>query len=214
MSLLFNILSRFVIAFFPPRSKRLLIPWLQSPSAVILKPKNIKSVTISIFFPFICREVMGLDAIILVFWMLSFKPAFSLKQEMARVNINILGISELKWTGVGGFNLYDHCIYYCGQEFLLWARIPYKKWSSPHSQQDSLKCSVWVQPQIQQNDLCPFPRQTIQHHSNPSLCPNPWGQRRGSWTVLWRPTKTSRMKTKKRCPFHHKGLECKSRKSN
>ena len=66
MSLLFNTLSRFVIAFFPPRSKRLLIPWLQS-SAVILKPKKIKSVTISIFFPFICHEVMGLDAIILVF---------------------------------------------------------------------------------------------------------------------------------------------------
>ena len=47
-----------------------------------------------------------------------------------------------------------------------------KKWSSPHSQQNSLKCSTWVQSQTQQNDLCSFPRQTTQYHSNPSLCPN------------------------------------------
>ena len=65
MSLLFNSLSRFVIAFLP-RSKHLLISWLQSPSAVILKLKKIKSVTVSIFSPSICHEVMGLDAIILV----------------------------------------------------------------------------------------------------------------------------------------------------
>ena len=66
MSLLFNILSRFVIAFLP-RSKHLLIAWLQSPSVVILEPKKIKSVTVSIVSPSICHEVMGLDAIILVF---------------------------------------------------------------------------------------------------------------------------------------------------
>ena len=66
MSLLFNTLSRFVIAFHP-RSRRLLISWLQSPSIVILKPKKIKSVTVSIFSPSICPEVMGLDAMILVF---------------------------------------------------------------------------------------------------------------------------------------------------
>ena len=66
MTLLFNILSRFVIAFIP-RSKRLLISWIQSPSAVILEPKKIKSVTVSIVFPSICYEVMGLDAMILVF---------------------------------------------------------------------------------------------------------------------------------------------------
>ena len=77
MSLLFNMLSSLVIAFLP-RSKRLLISWLQSPSAVILEPKKIKSVTVSIVSPSICREVMGLDAMILVFWMLSFKPTFSL----------------------------------------------------------------------------------------------------------------------------------------
>ena len=66
MSLLFNILSRLVVAFLP-RSKRLLISWLQPPSAVILEPKKIKSVTVSIVSPSICHEVMGLDAMILVF---------------------------------------------------------------------------------------------------------------------------------------------------
>ena len=58
--------------------KCLFISWLQSPSAVILEPKKIKSVTVSTFYPSICHEVMGLDAMILVFWMLSFKPIFSL----------------------------------------------------------------------------------------------------------------------------------------
>ena len=75
--LLFNMLSRFVIAFLP-RRKHLLISWLQSPSAAILELKKIKSVTASIFSSSVCREVMGLGAMILVFWMLSFKPAFSL----------------------------------------------------------------------------------------------------------------------------------------
>ena len=72
MSLLFNMLSRLVITFLP-RSKRLLISWLQSPSAVILEPPKIKSAIVS---PSICHDVMGLDAMILVFWMLSFKPTF------------------------------------------------------------------------------------------------------------------------------------------
>ena len=66
MSLLFNMFSRLVIAFLP-KSKHLLISWLQSPSAVILEPKKIKSVTVSIVSPSICCEVMELDAIILVF---------------------------------------------------------------------------------------------------------------------------------------------------
>ena len=76
MSLLFNMLSRFVIAFLP-RSKHLFISWLQSPSAVILEPKKIKPATVSIVALSICHEVMGPDTMILVFWMLSFKPAFS-----------------------------------------------------------------------------------------------------------------------------------------
>ena len=66
LPLLFNMLSRFVIALLP-RSKCLLISWLQSPSAVILESKKIKSVTVSIVSPSIHHEVMGLDAIILVF---------------------------------------------------------------------------------------------------------------------------------------------------
>ena len=76
MSLLFNMLSRLVITFLP-RSKCLLISWLQSPSAVILEPKEIKSFTVSIVSPSIFHKVMGLDAMILVFWILSFKPTFS-----------------------------------------------------------------------------------------------------------------------------------------
>ena len=77
MSLLFNMLSRLVITFLP-RSKRLLISWLQSLSAVILEPRKIKSATVSTVSPSISHEVMGLDAMIFVFWMLSFKPTFSL----------------------------------------------------------------------------------------------------------------------------------------
>ena len=77
MSLLFNTMCRFVIAFLP-RSKHLLISWLQSPPTVISERKKIKFVTASTFPPSICLEVMGLEAIILVFSMLSSKPAFSL----------------------------------------------------------------------------------------------------------------------------------------
>ena len=75
MSLLLNMLSRLVITSLP-RSKYLFISWLQSPSAVILEPRKIKSATVSTVSPSICHEVMGPDAMILVFWMLSFKPNF------------------------------------------------------------------------------------------------------------------------------------------
>ena len=80
ISLLFNMLSRFVIPFLP-RRKCLLISWLQSPSAVIFEPRKIKSFTVSIVSPSICYEVMGQDAMILVFGMLSFKPIFSLSSR-------------------------------------------------------------------------------------------------------------------------------------
>ena len=76
MSQVITMLSGFAIAFLP-RSKHLLILWLQSPSAVILESKKVKSVTASTFPSSISHEVMGLDAMILAFWMLSFKPAFS-----------------------------------------------------------------------------------------------------------------------------------------
>ena len=87
------------------------------------------------------------------------------KQEMARENINILGISKLKWTGMGEFNLDDHYIYYCGQESL-------RRNGVANIFNKSLKCSTWMQSQKLQNDLCSFPRQTIEYHSNPSLCPD------------------------------------------
>ena len=71
MSLLFNMLSRLVIAFLP-RNKRLLISWLQSPSAVFLEPKKINSVTLSFVCPSICHEVMGPDAMIFIFLNVEF----------------------------------------------------------------------------------------------------------------------------------------------
>ena len=77
VSLLFNMLSRLVITLLP-RGKLLLISWLQSPSAMILEPKKRKSATVSTVSQSIWHEVMGPDAMILVFWMLNFKPTFSL----------------------------------------------------------------------------------------------------------------------------------------
>ena len=84
------------------------------------------------------------------------------KQETARVNIDILGISELKWTAMGEFNSDDHYIYYCGQESLRRNGVAIIVNKSP-------KCSTWVQSQKRQNELYSFLRQTIQYHSNPGL---------------------------------------------
>ena len=67
--------------------------------------------------------------------------------EVARVNIDILGISELKWTEMGEFNSDDYYIYQCGQESL-------RSKSNHHSQQKSLSCSTWMQSQKRQNNLC------------------------------------------------------------
>ena len=88
------------------------------------------------------------------------------KQEMIRVNIDILGISELKWTAMGELNSDYHFIYYCGQESLR------RNGVALLSQQKSPKCSTSMQFQKQQNGLCLFPRQTIQYHNNPCLCLN------------------------------------------
>ena len=84
---------------------------------------------------------------------------------MERVNIDILGISELKWMGTGKFNSDDHYIYYYGHESL-------RRNGLALTVNKSQKGSTWMQSQKQQNDLCSFPRQTIQYHSNPSLCTN------------------------------------------
>ena len=96
-SLLFNMLSRFVIAFLP-RIKCLLILWLQSLPTVILDPKKTIFVTISLFSLSVCHEVMGLDAMILVFWMLSFNTAFhSPLSPSSRGCLVPLPFLPLKW---------------------------------------------------------------------------------------------------------------------
>ena len=84
------------------------------------------------------------------------------KQEVARVNVDILGISKLKWTGMGEFNSDAHYIYYCGQESLRRNEVAFMVNKSP-------KYSTRMQSQKRQNDLCSFPSQTIQYHGNPSL---------------------------------------------
>ena len=89
LSLLYNMLSSLDIAFLP-RNKRGLISWLPSSSAVILEPKIIKSVTVFIVSPSMCHDVMGPDAMILFFWMLSFKPTFSLLLRGSSVFLHFL----------------------------------------------------------------------------------------------------------------------------
>ena len=87
------------------------------------------------------------------------------KQEIARLNIDIFGISELKWTGIGEFNSDDLYICYSGKESLRRNEVAI-------TVNKSLKFSTWMQSQKQQNDLCSFPKQTIQYHGKPSLCPD------------------------------------------
>ena len=87
------------------------------------------------------------------------------RQEMARVNIDSLEIRALKWRGMGEFNSDDHYIYNCGQKSL-------RRHTVHYSQQKSLKCSTWILSQKWKNDVCLLSRQTIQYHSNPSLCPD------------------------------------------
>ena len=87
------------------------------------------------------------------------------KQEMARVNTNILGISKLKLIGMGEFNSDDRCIYYCGQESL--RRNGVVIIVNKRVQNAILGCSLKIDRMI-----CSFPRETIQYHSNPSLCPD------------------------------------------
>ena len=82
---------------------------------------------------------------------------------MARVNINILKISELKWTGMGKFNKNDHYVYYYGHESL-------RRNGGAIIVNKRVRNTIWMQSQKYKNDLCSFSRQTIQYHSNPSLC--------------------------------------------
>ena len=126
------------------------------------------------------------------------------KQEMARVNIDISRISELKWTGMDKFNTHDHYIYYCGQE-------------SPRRNGVTLivRKRVWntvLGCKLKNDSMISFRFQgkpfniTVMQVYAPT-------RRSWSWTVLWRPTRPSRTNTQKRCPFHHGGMECQSRKS-
>ena len=85
------------------------------------------------------------------------------KQEMVGVNTDILGISKLKWTGMGEFNSHDHYIYYCGQKSLR------RNGVAQSTKESKMQYSNAVTKR--QNDLCSFPRQTIQYNGNPSLCP-------------------------------------------
>ena len=119
------------------------------------------------------------------------------KQKMARVNVDILGISELKWTRIGEFNSDDHYIHYCGQESFRGNGVAIIVNKSP-------KCSTWMKSQKRQNDLCSFPRQTIQYHNrkcsrsvvSDSLRPH------GLWsTALLRPWDFSGKSTGVGCHF-------------
>ena len=88
------------------------------------------------------------------------------KWEMARVNIDILGISELNWTGVDEFTSDDHYLYYCGQESLRRNGVAFIV--------NKIVCNAVLGCNLknEQNYICLFPRQTIQYHNNPSLCPD------------------------------------------
>ena len=126
------------------------------------------------------------------------------KQEMTRVNTDILGISELKWTEMGKFDSDDHYIYYCGKESLR------RNVVSPRSQQKSLRCSTWVQSQKGQNVVgwLPFRITLTQVYA-----PSNNAEEILNWQVLWRPTWPSRANTKEAVLFIMGELDCKSRKS-
>ena len=128
------------------------------------------------------------------------------KQEMARVNVNILGISELKWTGMGGFNSDDHYIHYYGQESLRRNGVVIIVNKSP-------KCSTWMQPQKWQNDFCLFSRQTIQYTVIQVYAPTSNAEEAEVEWFYEDLQDLLELTPQKRCPFHYRGLECKSRKS-
>ena len=128
------------------------------------------------------------------------------RQEMARVNVDILGISELKWTGMGEFNSDDHYIYYCGQESL--RRNGVATIVNKRVQNAVLGCSLKNDRMISVRfQGKPFSITVIQVYAPTSNAEEA--------EVEWfyeGPTRPSRTGTQ-RCPFHHRGLECKSRKS-
>ena len=130
------------------------------------------------------------------------------KQEMVRVNVDFLGISELKWTEMGEFNSDDHYIYYGGQESLR-----RKKWSSHHSQQKVLKavfgCNLkndrMISVRFQGKPFTITVIQVYAPNSNAKEAEVEWFYEDLQDILELTP--------QKRCPFHYRGLECKSRKS-
>ena len=126
------------------------------------------------------------------------------KQEMARVNVDILGISELKWTGMGEFNSDDHYIYYCGQESL--RRNGVVITVNKTVQNEVLGCNFKNDRLISVRFQGTTFKFTVIQVYAPTNNAERWGL-----VDLWRPT--PRTNTPKRCPFNYKGLECKSRKS-
>ena len=137
MSLLLNMLSRLVITFLP-RSKGLVISWLQSASAVTLEPPKIKSDTVSTVSPFISHEVMGPDAMIFVFWMLSFKPTFSLS--------SFTFIKRLFSCSVASISLQPHGLQH--------SRLPCPS-PTPGVYSNSCSSSWWCHPTIS-SSVIPF----------------------------------------------------------
>ena len=125
---------------------------------------------------------------------------------MARVNVDILGISELKWTGMGEFNSDDHYIYYCAQESLRRNRVAImgnkRLWNAVLG--CNLKNDRMISVHFQGK---PFNITVIQVSIPTS------NAEETDWMDLWRPARPFRTNTPKRCPFHYRGLECKSRKS-
>ena len=125
---------------------------------------------------------------------------------MARVNINILGISELKWTEMGECNSDDHYIYYCGQESFrrngVAIMVNKRVWNAVLgcSLKDDRMISVHFQGKL-------FNIMVIQLYAPTS------NAEEADWTLLWRPIRPSRTNTPKLCPFHYRGLGCKSRNS-
>ena len=113
---------------------------------------------------------------------------------MTRVNIDILGISELKWTRMGEFNSDDHYIYYCGQESLRRNGIAI-----------TVNKRVWNADAISKTIEWSLFSSKANHSISAIRC---W-----IWMVLWRPTRPSRTNTQEWCPFLYRGLECKSRTS-
>ena len=129
------------------------------------------------------------------------------KQEMARVNVDILRISELKWTGMGKFNSDNHCIYYCGQESL--RRNGVAIMVNRRVRNAVLGCNLKNDRMI---SVCfqgkPFNITIIQIYAPTSN--NEEAEVERFSEDLQRPSRTN---NQKRCPFHHRGLECKRRKS-